>query len=250
MRGEHAVVAADLEELLGLDELAVGVTEDVGEVVGADAGMRRLEPGDFRPNLVDANLADDGLPLHRPHDTPVHRYQRSGPDRTGRGPSCAEPEADRTRARGSLRRLPWAVGSGCDFPLAPRWRTTVPAAGRYEPLLDRYTDHLRAVRNLAPSTIANSRHYVACFLDWWRREHPDRVEVYSPAEMAAVLAHTASLTDLRGRQRHAIIATLRWTGCRAGEVSASLPSPNLWPGCWARSWRRSGPSFPTRPTCS
>ena len=159
----------------------------------------------------------------------------------------------------------------------------MPAAGPYEPLLDRYTDHLRAVRNLAPSTVANSRHYVACFLDWWRREHPDReldevrarhvadhlvaeadrglkpatiyaeinglraffawlvseeaiaadptatlspprrnpnrVEVYSPAEMATVLAHTASLTDLRGRQRHAIIATLRWTGCRAGEVS-------------------------------
>lgn len=34
-----------------------------------------------------------------------------------------------------------------------------------------------------------------------------------------MLAHTASLTDLRGQQRHAIIATLRWTGCRAGEVS-------------------------------
>jgi site-specific recombinase XerD len=43
--------------------------------------------------------------------------------------------------------------------------------------------------------------------------------VYSPAEVGAVLTHTASLTDLRGRQLHAIIAALRWTGCRAGELS-------------------------------
>lgn len=159
----------------------------------------------------------------------------------------------------------------------------MPTVGRHESLLDRFADHLRVVRNLAPSTVSNSRHYVACFLDWWLRTHPgtgleqiraahladhlvaeserglkpatiyaeinglrafftwlvaeevlaadpsatlspprrnpNRVEVYAPDEMAAVLAHTASLTDLRGQQRHAIIATLRWTGCRAGEVS-------------------------------
>lgn len=159
----------------------------------------------------------------------------------------------------------------------------MPTVGPYAALLDRFADHLRAVRSLAPSTVSNSRHYVACFLDWWLREHPgeglddvrarhladhlvaererglkpatvyaeinalrafftwlvaeeeldadpsatlspprrnpNRIEVYSPAEMAAVLAHTASLRDRRGRQRHAIIATLRWTGCRAGEVS-------------------------------
>ena len=36
---------------------------------------------------------------------------------------------------------------------------------------------------------------------------------------AAILAHTATLTDQRGRQRHSIIATFRYTGARAGEVS-------------------------------
>lgn len=159
----------------------------------------------------------------------------------------------------------------------------MPTVGPHEGLLDRFCDHLRVVRNLAPSTVSNSRHYVACFLHWWLREHPgaalaevrarhladhlvaeaerglkpatiyaeinglrsffawlvaeevlaadpsatlspprrspSRVEVYSPEEMAEVLAHTASLRDVRGRQRHAIIATLRWTGCRAGELS-------------------------------
>lgn len=159
----------------------------------------------------------------------------------------------------------------------------MPAVEHHRALLDRFADHLRVVRNLAPSTVSNSRHYVACFLGWWERTHPDvgledvrarhladhlvaeaerglkpatiyaeinglraffawlvaeevlsadpsatlspprrspnRVDVYSPAEMAAVLAHTATLTDLRGMQRHAIIATLRWTGCRAGELS-------------------------------
>ncbi len=153
----------------------------------------------------------------------------------------------------------------------------------YEPLLERFTHHLRVVRNLAPSTVSNSRHYLACFLDWWRRTHSGeqlegvrarhlhdflvaesdrglapatvaaevnalraffrwlvtedvlpadpsatlrsprsnrrRVDVYSPAEAGAILAHTATLTDLRGRQRHAIIATLRYTGARAGEIS-------------------------------
>lgn len=46
-----------------------------------------------------------------------------------------------------------------------------------------------------------------------------RVDVYSTEEMAAILAATAQLTDLRGRQRHAIVATFRYTGARAGEVS-------------------------------
>lgn len=138
-------------------------------------------------------------------------------------------------------------------------------------------------RNLAPSSVSNARHYVACFLHWWEANHagcgldevrarhladhlvaeaerglapatiyaevnglrsffawlvaeedlaadpsatlapprrnPNRIDVYSPAEAAAVLTHTGMLTDLRGRQRHAIIATFRWTGARAGEIS-------------------------------
>lgn len=159
----------------------------------------------------------------------------------------------------------------------------MPDPGPFEPLLDRFAHHLRKVRNLAPSTVGNSRHYVACFLDWWWRTHPGhrleqvrardlhdflvaeaerglapatvaaevnglraffrwlvaeevlptdpsatlrsprsnrrRVDVYSPTEVEAILTHTATLTDLRGRQRHAIIATLRYTGARAGEIS-------------------------------
>jgi len=47
----------------------------------------------------------------------------------------------------------------------------VPNAGRHEPVLDRFAEHLGAVRNRAPSTVANCRHYVACFLRWWSDEH-------------------------------------------------------------------------------
>ena len=50
------------------------------------------------------------------------------------------------------------------------------------------------------------------------RVGPPRNGVYQPAEVAAILAHTATLTDLRGRQRHAIVATLRWTGMRSAEL--------------------------------
>ena len=159
----------------------------------------------------------------------------------------------------------------------------MPAPDPFEALLDRYADHLRAVRNRAPSTIANARLYVGAFLRWWTgahagltldavrprhlhdfvvaesrrglapatvyaevnalrrffawlvaeeeltadptatlaspRRHPNRVDVYSPTEAAAILAHTATLTDPRGRQRHAIVSTLRFTGVRVGELS-------------------------------
>lgn len=50
------------------------------------------------------------------------------------------------------------------------------------------------------------------------RVGPPHNGLYTPAEVAAILAHTATLTDLRGRQRHAIVATLRWTGMRSGEL--------------------------------
>ena len=152
----------------------------------------------------------------------------------------------------------------------------------HEPLLDRFVDHLRVVRNLAPSTVRHHRHHVAGFLESWARaggagldevrarhladhlvaeaargmspatvyaevnslraffrwlvteeeisadpsatlppprRHSKRLEVYSPAEAATVLAHTATLTGVRGRQRHAIVATFRYTGARASEVS-------------------------------
>lgn len=44
------------------------------------------------------------------------------------------------------------------------------------------------------------------------------IEIYTPAECTAILSHTGSLTDVRGRQRHAIVATLRYTGIRSGEL--------------------------------
>jgi integrase/recombinase XerD len=45
-----------------------------------------------------------------------------------------------------------------------------------------------------------------------------RTGVYSAEEVDLILAHTAALTDLRGRQRHVIVATLRYTGMRSQEL--------------------------------
>lgn len=50
------------------------------------------------------------------------------------------------------------------------------------------------------------------------RVPPPRHETYTAAQSAAILAHTAALTDVRGRQRHALTAALRWTGMRSGEL--------------------------------
>jgi len=50
------------------------------------------------------------------------------------------------------------------------------------------------------------------------RVGPPHNGLYSPAEVQAILGHTVTLTDVRGRQRHAIVATLRWTGMRSGEL--------------------------------
>lgn len=50
------------------------------------------------------------------------------------------------------------------------------------------------------------------------RVGPPHNGLYNPAEVREILAHTATLTDLRGRQRHAVVATLRWTGMRSGEL--------------------------------
>lgn len=44
------------------------------------------------------------------------------------------------------------------------------------------------------------------------------IDVYPPAHVRAILGHTASLCNLRGRQRHAIVTTLRYTGMRSGEL--------------------------------
>lgn len=50
------------------------------------------------------------------------------------------------------------------------------------------------------------------------RVAPPRAETYSAVEAVRILAHTAGLADVRGRQRHAITAALRWTGMRSAEL--------------------------------
>ncbi len=47
---------------------------------------------------------------------------------------------------------------------------------------------------------------------------PRAIEVYAPADVVAILDHTSALRDVRGRIRHAIVATLRYTGMRSGEL--------------------------------
>lgn len=50
------------------------------------------------------------------------------------------------------------------------------------------------------------------------RVRPPQLETYSAQESRAILAHCALLTGLRGRQRHALVATLRYTGMRSAEL--------------------------------
>ncbi len=50
------------------------------------------------------------------------------------------------------------------------------------------------------------------------RVAPTEIDVYRPDEIATILDHTAALGELRGRLRHVIVATLRYTGMRSGEL--------------------------------
>ena len=50
------------------------------------------------------------------------------------------------------------------------------------------------------------------------RVTPGEIPVYPPAQIAQILGHTSRLTDLGGRIRHTIVATLRFTGMRSGEL--------------------------------
>lgn len=50
------------------------------------------------------------------------------------------------------------------------------------------------------------------------RVNPVEIEVYPPEHVAAILEHTAALDTVRGRLRHVIVATLRFTGMRSGEL--------------------------------
>ncbi|MFA9446082.1 tyrosine-type recombinase/integrase [Egicoccus sp. AB-alg6-2] len=44
------------------------------------------------------------------------------------------------------------------------------------------------------------------------------ISVYRADEVRDILGHTAALDDLRGRLRHVIVSTLRYTGMRSGEL--------------------------------
>jgi site-specific recombinase XerD len=50
------------------------------------------------------------------------------------------------------------------------------------------------------------------------RVPPREIAVYRPEEIRAIPAYTGGLTDQRGRLRHVIVATLRFTGMRSGEL--------------------------------
>jgi site-specific recombinase XerD len=50
------------------------------------------------------------------------------------------------------------------------------------------------------------------------RVPPLQPELYRPEEVVVVLDHLATLDDPRGRQRQAIVASLRYTGMRSGEL--------------------------------
>lgn len=47
---------------------------------------------------------------------------------------------------------------------------------------------------------------------------PPHTDTYTAAQTTAILAHTAALRDVRGRQRHVIVALLRYTGMRSQEL--------------------------------
>lgn len=50
------------------------------------------------------------------------------------------------------------------------------------------------------------------------RATPLTPHLYQPNDVNAILRHTAGLRDLRGRQRHAIVSVLRYTGMRSAEL--------------------------------
>lgn len=117
------------------------------------------------------------------------------------------------------------------------WHTHHPDLGMDDVRLAHLADYLlaEADRGMSAATRYSETNGLRTFFGWLvaeervtndptkalvsPRREPTRVDVYRPQEAAAILAHTATLTDLRGRQRHAIVATFRYSGARAGEVS-------------------------------
>lgn len=91
-----------------------------------------------------------------------------------------------------------------------------------------------AARGIAPATRRSQLATLRAFYDWLvqrgeastnpartvplPRLPPAQMRIYQPDEVERILAHTGALTDTRGRQRHAMIATLRYTGMRSREI--------------------------------
>ncbi len=89
-------------------------------------------------------------------------------------------------------------------------------------------------RGMAPATRVAQLGALRGFFDWLiacgvitanparhlptPRVPPPNVDIYQPHEVTAILGGAARLTDLRGRQRHAIVALLRYTGIRNSEA--------------------------------
>lgn len=107
-----------------------------------------------------------------------------------------------------------------------------------------------AQRGLAPRTRRAELAALRRFFDWCvltgvaatnpatvlptPRAAPLRPQVYTAAQSAAILRHTATLTDRRGRQRHVLVSALRWTGMRSAELR-HLRLEDVDPvGGWAR----------------
>ncbi len=91
-----------------------------------------------------------------------------------------------------------------------------------------------AERGIAPRTRRSELGALRRFYDWLLltgaaatnpaaslespRLPPLNPEIYTAAQIRAILDHTAALTDVRGRQRNLIVAMLRFTGMRSAEL--------------------------------
>ena len=123
----------------------------------------------------------------------------------------------------------------CGAPVNPRRMSETqhsPALASSD-LLIAFSAYERAVLGLSEQTVRNHRTYLEAYLRWWRtgralepvtaatpgdvagfliaeaerglaarhRATAPPIEIYTAAECAAILSHTGSLTDVRGRQR-------------------------------------------------
>lgn len=119
---------------------------------------------------------------------------------------------------------------------AHHWSTTHGATSPLTASVDDISAFVQAEadRGIAPATRRSQLGALRSFYDWLvqrgvassnpartvplPRLPPAQMRIYRPDEVEKILAHTATLADTRGRQRHAMIATLRYTGMRSREI--------------------------------